>query len=64
MDYIRHFLILTAFVLLPRAISAQGLDTTKIEQALGRSGQKIGSVYKVGFPRTDLHVSIRDFSVA
>jgi hypothetical protein len=26
--------------------------------ALGRSGQKTGDVYRLGFPRTDLHVSI------
>jgi hypothetical protein len=63
MNYIRHFLILTACVLLPRAISAQGLDTTKIDQALGRSGQKIGSVYKVGFPRTDLHVTVHGLAI-
>ena len=40
------------------AAFAQGLDTAQIDKALGRSGQKIGDVYKVGFPRTDLHVSV------
>jgi len=34
------------------------LDTTRIDEALGRSGQKSGDVYRVGFPRTDLHVSV------
>ncbi len=63
MNYIRHLLILTTLVLLPIAISAQGLDTTKIDQALGRPGQKIGSVYKVGFPRTDLHVSVHGLAI-
>jgi hypothetical protein len=37
---------------------AQGLNTAKIDQVLGRSGQKTGDVYRVGFPRTDLHVEI------
>src|SRR5436853_7564218 len=44
--------------LLPSYANAQGLDTAKIDQALGRSGQKTGEVYRVGFPRTDLQVSI------
>lgn len=35
---------------------SQGLTTAKIDQVLGRSGQKMGDIYKVGFPRTDLHV--------
>ena len=38
--------------------AAQGLDTAKIDEVLGRSGQKSGDVYRVGFPRTDLHVSV------
>lgn len=37
---------------------AQGLDTAKIDEVLGRSGQKSGDVYRLGFPRTDLHVSV------
>jgi len=37
---------------------AQGLDVAKIDEALGRSGTKLGEVYKVGFPRTDLHVTL------
>jgi hypothetical protein len=39
-------------------LAAQGLDTAKIDEAMGRSGQKTGDVYRLGFPRTDLHVSI------
>jgi hypothetical protein len=50
-------------LVLPIAVSAQGLDTAKIDQALGRSGQKIGDVYKVGFPRTDLHVSVHGLAI-
>ena len=31
----------------------------RADQALGRSGQKTGEVYKVSFPKTDLHLSVR-----
>src|ERR1700693_1522573 len=54
-------LILIALV--PLVSDAQGLDTTKIDQALGRSGQKTGNVYRVGFPRTDLQVTVRGVAV-
>lgn len=37
---------------------AQGLNTGAIDQALGHSGQKTGDVYRVGLPRTDLHVEL------
>src|SRR5437588_3890640 len=37
---------------------AQGLDTAKIVEALGRSGRKTADVYRLGLPRTDLRVSI------
>ncbi len=56
MYVVKGFLICASFLVLPLAASAQGLDTTKIDQALERSGQKLGEVYKIGFPRTDLHV--------
>lgn len=52
-----RLLLLLSAILLPIHLFAQGLDTAKIDAALGRSGQKSGEVYKVGFPRTDLHVS-------
>jgi hypothetical protein len=36
-----------------------GLDTSAIDRALGRSGQAMpGDVYRVGFPRTDLSVTV------
>ncbi len=54
---IRRILILISLFLVPSFLAAQGLDTAKIDQALGRSGQKLGEIYKVGFPRTDLHVT-------
>lgn len=63
MNSIRRLLILTSFLVLPIAVSAQGLDSTKIDQALGRSGQKTGDVYKVGFPRTDLAVSVQGLAI-
>ena len=49
---------LLSLALLPLMMAAQSLDTAKIDQVLGRSGQKTGDVYKVGFPRTDLHVVV------
>jgi hypothetical protein len=63
MNSIRRLLIVTSILVLPITVSAQGLDTTKIEQALGTSGQKMGDVYKVGFPRTDLHVSVHGLAI-
>ncbi len=53
-----RLLILSVVLSLPVMLAAQSLDTAKIDEALGRSGQKTGDVYRLGFPRTDLHVSI------
>ena len=50
--------ILSLLSALPISLSAQGVSTTKIDEALGRSGQKSGEVYRVAFPRSDLHVSV------
>jgi Domain of Unknown Function (DUF1259) len=50
-------------MLFPIITAAQGLDTTKIDQVLGRSGQKTGDVYRVGFPRTDLKVTVARIAV-
>lgn len=63
MNSTRRFLVLILVLCLPPAVVAQGLDTAKIDQALGRSGQKLGDVYKVGFPRTDLHVVVRGVAI-
>ena len=49
--------------MLPVAVLAQALDTAKIDQVLGRAGQKLGDVYKFGFPRTDLHVSVHGLAI-
>src|ERR1700686_3396060 len=51
------------FPLFPLVSDAQGLDTTKIDQALRRSGQKTGDVYRVGFPRTDLQVTVSGVAI-
>src|SRR5450631_3225249 len=47
----------------PTVLAAQGLDTSKLDDTLGRSGQKTGDVYRVGFPRTDLHVTVGDVTI-
>lgn len=52
----RALLIAISIFVVSTIASAQNLTTAKIDQVLGRSGQKTGDVYKVGFPRTDLHV--------
>jgi hypothetical protein len=48
---------------IPLAVSAQGLDTAKIDAVLGRPGQKSGEVYRVGFPRTDLRVLVQGIAI-
>jgi Domain of Unknown Function (DUF1259) len=55
--------LLLSIAWFPVVTAAQGLDTTKIDQALGRSGQKTGDVYRVGFPRTDLQVTVSGIAV-
>lgn len=56
-------LVLASGLFVPLAASGQGLSTSAIDQALGRSGQKAGEVYRVGFPRTDLHVTVQGVRV-
>ena len=55
--------VLISMVAFPFVAAAQGLDTAKIDEALGRSGQKLGDVYRVGFPRTDLHVLVHGITI-
>jgi hypothetical protein len=50
-------------LLFPAIMSAQGLDTTKIDEILRHSGQRSGDVYRVGFPRADLHVTVANVEV-
>jgi hypothetical protein len=63
MNSIQRWLIVVSVFSIPTAAFAQGLDTAKIDQALGRSGQKSGDVYKVAFPRTDLHVLVHGVAI-
>jgi hypothetical protein len=58
-----HWLLLIWGLVLPLAVRSQGVSTTAIDQALGRSGQKTGEVYKVGFPRTDLQVTVHGLAI-
>ncbi len=53
-----RLLILSVAFSLPVIVVAQSLDTANINEAMGRSGQQTGDVYRLGFPRTDLHVSV------
>src|SRR5690348_598527 len=63
MRSIRYLTVLSSVFLLALVAAGQGLDATKIDQALGRTGQKTGDVYSVGFPRTDLRVVIRGIPI-
>lgn len=56
MSLLRLLMLSSALLAAPFVLAAQGLDTSPIDAAIGRSGQKIGDVYRVAFPRTDLHV--------
>jgi len=58
-----YFFLLIGVLSLPLVVRAQGPSTAPIDQALGRSGQKTGDVYKVSFPRTDLHVSVHGLAI-
>ena len=58
-----RIILLGIALLIPSSILAQGINGTKLEEELGRPGQKIGEIYKFGFPRTDLHVSVQGIAV-
>jgi hypothetical protein len=58
-----RFFTLVCVLALPIIVRAQGLTTTTIDQAFGRSGQKTGDVYRIGFPRTDLHVTVNGLAI-
>jgi hypothetical protein len=60
---IKRLVLLIFCFLVPGVVAAQGLDTAKLDQILGRSGQKMGEVYRFGFPRTDLHVVVHDVAI-
>jgi hypothetical protein len=56
-------LIVLCLLLLPTLTRAQGVTPGPIDEVLGRSGQKTGDVYKVSFPRSDLHVSVHGLAI-
>jgi hypothetical protein len=58
-----RFLTLICVLTLPTLLRAQAVTPAPIDQALGRSGQKTGDVYRVSFPRTDLHVSVKGVAI-
>jgi hypothetical protein len=63
MYFLTALLSLLSIFGIPMAAASPGLDTAKIDEALGRSGQMIGDVYKVGFPRTDLRVLVEGVAI-
>jgi hypothetical protein len=55
------FFSLICVLSLPILVRAQGVTTATIDEALGRSGQKTGDVYRVSFPRTTSTSPLRDW---
>lgn len=60
---LQRFFVALSMFLVPVNTFGQGLDPSGIDQALGRSGQKTGEVYKLSFPRTDLHVMVNGLAI-
>jgi len=56
MRSLQRLAVALSTLVLTIAAFGQELNTAGIDQALGRSGQKSGEVYKLSFPRADLHV--------
>src|SRR5947209_2041280 len=53
------------FGFLGATAAAAPLDTAAIDAAIGRTGQSLdGGVYRVSFPRSDLHITVGDVTVA
>ena len=47
----------------PAAAQTAPLDTAAIDRAIGKTGQSSGGVYKVTFPRSDLHVTVEGLAI-
>jgi len=47
----------------PFAAAGQGVNPSAIDPILGRADQKTADVYKLAFPRTDLHVTVRGLAI-
>lgn len=59
------FFVAAAISLIPGAGAQQNLDTSAIARAMGRSGTSMpDDVYRVSFPRSDLHVVIDGVTLA
>src|SRR6185437_1530955 len=58
MRNLQQFVTALSILVVPATALGQSLDTSAIEQTLGRAGQKSGEVYKLSFPRTDLQVAV------
>jgi Domain of Unknown Function (DUF1259) len=57
--HVRTALLLGGLLLATAASPARAADWTKVAEALGKSGAEMsGGVYRVGLPRTDLHVTL------
>lgn len=61
----RHYLATAALVVLgPVAAQAADADWASVAAALGKSGAEMpGGVYRVGLPRTDLHVTLEGVEI-
>src|SRR5512139_2074100 len=46
-----------------RAVQGAALDTAAIDRAIGKAGRLVGDVYKVTFPRSDLHVTVNGLAI-
>jgi len=58
-----RWLLLGCVLSFPFIALCQGINSSVIDSILGRSGQKTADVYKVAFPRTDLHVSVHGLAI-
>lgn len=58
----RAFLV-GLILLMPCLARAQAINGAKLDEVFGRSGNRIGEIYKFGFPRTDLHVKVHGVAV-
>ncbi len=68
MNPVHRVAVAAGVVICSTVIGAQaqpsgGLDTAAIDRALGTTGQMQGDVYRVGFPRTDLAVTVHGIAV-
>jgi hypothetical protein len=58
-----RWLLFVCGLVLPLTAWSQGVSTSVIDEALGRSGQKTGDVYRVGLPRADLQVTVHGLAI-